>query len=77
MVKQDQPFDKPILAGPDPLVLLHVPHDGTQDHLLHDFATEVSLKGLYFPESSFQPLLWMGVSSSQTAPLQLARTAGQ
>lgn len=31
-------FDKPMLAGPDHLIILHVPHDGTQDELLHNLA---------------------------------------
>lgn len=29
-------FHKLVLAGPDPLVVLHMPHDGTQDDLLHN-----------------------------------------
>ena len=29
-------FHNPMLAGPDPLVVLHMPHDGTQDDLLHN-----------------------------------------
>ena len=29
-------FHKPMLAGPDPLAVPHMPRNGTQDDLLHD-----------------------------------------
>ena len=29
-------FHKPVLAGPDPLVVLYMPRDGTRDDLLHN-----------------------------------------
>ena len=29
-------FDEPMLAGPDPLIALHMPGDGTQNEWLHN-----------------------------------------
>lgn len=36
LVKQDSAFPKSLLAGLDPLVVLHMPYDDTQDDLLHN-----------------------------------------
>lgn len=35
LVKQDPAFHEPMLARPDPLIVLYIEHDHSQDYLLH------------------------------------------
>lgn len=65
-------FCKPALCGSDPLVLLNMPNEIALTMIcsMTLSGTDAGLTGLYFPGSSFPPLLWMGVSSRQMTPLQ-------
>lgn len=80
-VKQDLPSINPqirVLAVPEPLVVLYVPHDSTENKFLSDLLQHWHKSER--PGLSFQSILQMGITlviSGQLGLLQLTRTAGK
>lgn len=70
-------FHKPVLVVPDPLIVLRMPCDDTQDNLLHDLPQHKAWQACSCPDPPSYTWSLDLLVSGWLRPLCLVRTAGK